>query len=183
MQDEDARNDFGSFVSPLEPDQRRILNDAITTAAVFVRQFPTARTLDQELREFKANAGADIAAKQVIDASFRSDALLPEHVSILRGELATPPNDRSLNNKARGRAIATTYNVVMKALKIGAACAGLIGIGYTAEIGTEVAKQDALGKKVATFIVDGERVMEQFLSEASADVKTVLREIAKRLKN
>jgi hypothetical protein len=184
VQDDEARRNQNSFISPLEPDQRRILDDALTIAAVFVRRFPTARQLDNDLRDFRAESETTTAARKVVEASLRSQALLPEHGVILQGMLATPNSDAVLNNKAQGRAEATTYNIVLKALRICVfGAAGGIAAGYGAQIGTDVAQRDALGKKVADFVVNGEQSLLDFLRHAPADLQSALREILKKLKS
>ena len=180
-QDDAATNRTVSFVTPLEPDQRRVLNDVITIAGVFVRRFPTARALDDELRQFTADSGSINAARAFIGLTQRKNALLPEHATLVQGALASPSGGHQAS-KAQGRGIATTYNISLQMLRIAGIIVGVFGAAYSGEIGLEVAQGDVLGKKIVKAIVDGEAEFLEFLKDAPSDLQSALQEILKLLK-
>jgi hypothetical protein len=172
-QDEHARANPRENINGLEGDVIRILRDLVITAAPWVRRFPTARSLDDEAREFQS-ARTDVeSASKLLQRAEQVAALRVDDAKTLSVALDAGNRDAASANKARGWGIRTVRN-------LGCVCIaglGAIYLGFGKEIGVQIAKDSVIAKKIEKVILDGEKELIEILAHLPPDIRAALRAI------
>jgi hypothetical protein len=178
-QDEAVRSSLDAFVEPLAPDVRRCLLDLIQVAGPWVRQFPTARKLDDEHASFQAPHDEIPSARGMVLAARAEDVIRSGDAEILDGALAAGERLGHQSKKAGNFGVLSTRNLVL-----GAAAIAATGVaeGFFKHVGEEVGKQSILAEKTARLILDSEEPLLKFLESLPADVRTAVRALIAELK-
>ncbi|MEP0706747.1 MAG: leucine-rich repeat domain-containing protein [Parvibaculum sp.] len=178
-QDDAARTARGSMVEPLEADARWLLADLVQTAGPFVRQFPTARNLDDDLASFHSASDHFDAAVSTVNIAVEVELLnLPDGELIL-AVVDTAHGTGHQSEKARDWSIYTARNIAAGALLF---VVGSVTTGALAQVGTEVAQQSRLAGVARDFLLRSESEIVDLTQRLPADVRAAIREVTRWLR-
>lgn len=102
---------------PLAEDVRRPLLSAVETLAVFIRQFPTARHLDEELGAFNTTPDQNAVIGRLVNSIRTAQLLAEEDQQVFEAAHQASQNEGVQANKARGWVGGSLRNVVLKGAK------------------------------------------------------------------
>jgi hypothetical protein len=170
-QDEHARASPEGMVEPLEVDVLRSLRDLVTTAAPWVRRFPTARLLDNEARDFSDPHEALVSATSFLLRVKQAALIRADQGKVVEVALDSGKGDTVVATKARGWGVRSMRNAALAALAI----VGIAASGYTDEIGNEIAKHSEVAHRIEQLVIDSEKELLDLLSHLPADIRAVLK--------
>jgi hypothetical protein len=114
--DDLARDGRGGLTEPLDPAPREALDQLFTRAAPFIRQFPSARALDDHVREAKSAAGGVEASRRIVAEATVEGVLDEELENILAVEIEAGKRSAGFQGeKTRAWLIATVRNLLVSA--------------------------------------------------------------------
>jgi len=145
-QDNAIRADSGSMFDPLPPDIRRALADLITTAAPWVRSFPSARGWDDEAGSFLTRRELFVPVRRFLAVAREEGQIESATEASVTAMLPVAEAGDFQGQKAGNRAVGLTRNLIF---------AGLIYIGgiYSGATGNALSGDSKIVKAaVRTFL-------------------------------
>jgi hypothetical protein len=177
-QHEYARANPRGTIDELEADILRSLRDLITTAAPWIRRFPTARLLDDEVRAFSSNESSIDPASLFLRRVQQAALIREDEAKVVAVALDSGKVDAAIAGKARGWGIRSMRNAGLAIL----ALVGTTAAGYNQEIGSDIAKNSRVAQKIERFVLDSERELLELLSHLPSDVRGALKSAVDVLK-
>lgn len=171
-QDQEARAVKGGLVEPLEADVAQQLRDLVTTSGPFVRQFPTARFLDDAAREFLSPLEETEPARRFLSSTRQAELIRREDAEVVAVALEAGTREAALSNKARGWATRTARNVAIAMVLF---VIGGTAVGFNQEVGASIARDSALARRIHDLVIKAERDLVDLLSNLPADLRASLR--------
>jgi hypothetical protein len=167
---------------PLAEDVRRPLLSAVETLAVFIRQFPTARQLDEELGAFNTPPDQNAVIGRLVNSIRTAQLLAEEDQQVFEAAHQASQNEGVQANKARGWLTASVRNVVVGGGILIAGVTAHYGTGFLEGAGAIHAQKSPIVRRVSDFLAKKEEDFLKLFENAPADKKIAIQEIIRRAK-
>ena len=181
-QDTAARAGQAGMVEPLEPDLRAELEDLMMTVAPWVRRFPTARQQDDEARQWQSERHDPETVRILVEDARKREILRAKDASLIEDAAMVGEGQGLQARKAEGWALRTTRNLAVAGVKVAGAMLGIAGAAYVAQVGTGIAEDAILYKRIHDWVITRESEIFEVLDGVPADLRAAVREILERLK-
>lgn len=165
--DNHIRDSTDENATPLDMEVQRAFGDLIRTSAPWVRQFPTARKLDEETGAFFANTSLRGPSQSVADAAESIDLISPADATAIHQLLDASERGATQGQKAGTRGVATARNLTLKAM-------ALVATFHLGAISSDVATKSTLVQRAGTFLAKAEDSVLPLFADLSADIRQAL---------
>ena len=142
--DSDLRQRPGSNTGPLDPITRRSFLDLVRTAAPWVRRFPTARALDDEIGAFLLRGELYEPSRAVVESARDTDLISADDRALLKELLSASEREGVPAHKAGVRGVQSTKGFTFAAV-------ALVASMYVSGIKFEFATHSVICKKAGEF--------------------------------
>jgi hypothetical protein len=167
------KDDFG--VEPLAPDVHRVFADLISTAAPWLRRFPTIRALDDETSAFVTRDELVEPGSILIKRADEKALVSPGDAAAVSGLVAAARRGSQIGQKAKTRGIGSVRNLII----FSATFVATFLINATA---SDYAAKSPLIHRAGSFLVQSEAEVEKLVSNLPADIRLALRQLIKDIK-
>jgi hypothetical protein len=174
--DERVRSGEADAISPLDPEVRRQFSDLLRTTAPFVRQFPTARMLDDESGAFLARNKMLAFADEIVQEATNVSLLADRDRALLEGLIAAAERGDFQGVKAESRICSSAKNLALTSATVVASfCIGAVASGYS--------NQSVIVNKAAAALVAAEKQILKIFEDAPDDIRLGLGALIKHIKD
>jgi hypothetical protein len=159
----------------LPPAAKRALSSLIMTAGPWVRRFPSALKLDEEIDNFLAKPALYTPSKVFLEAANDASLISNDDRALLNNLLEALQRSDGLSQKAGKSGQFGVRNIVVTGLHV------LAGF-YAGAIGSAVSADSIIAKRVAIVITQQEAAILEILQDAPDDIREATKEIIRRTK-
>jgi two-component system, OmpR family, response regulator ChvI len=161
--------------SALDADVRRQFFDLLRTASPFVRQFPTARQLDDESGAFLSRRKFLEQATEVVRQAGHAELLAASDRKMLEALVAAAERGDFQGVKADSRVCNSARNLII----VGA---GIVASFYMGSTASYHSNYSSIAKKAGDAILAAERPILRLFEDAPGDLRLALQSLMERLK-
>lgn len=174
-QDNQIKAGSTSFVEPLAPETRRLLESLITIASPWVRRFPTAAHLDMESAAFQTGKELIEDARAIVIGAKESGLLRAEDAGLLGRVLDAAERSDNQGAKSKTTGIQSSRNIVIQTAR------KILPYYISAALGAAV-PQSALLKPGTEFYLGAEKAIISIVSDMPSDISLAYRILLENVK-
>lgn len=174
-QDNWIRSNGGGNISPLDPVRRRQFESIIELTAPWIRRFPTARQLDDDLGAFLGNLPDKMLSSQLAQAAGDAELISKDDRELLQSLLSAFEANGPLYEKAVTRG---THNVQTLTYK----AAAVVIAFYSGAIASDFSTKSVLVSRAGEYLVTGEELILKHLESVPADIRQAVLSAIERSK-
>ena len=169
-QDDDVRKNTNGGIEPLDPNYRRTLADLLQAGAPWLREFPTAQELDDNIRKHKASDKEFDTAKDIITSSGTVNIISQQDVETLLAFAESAKRGSVQSEKAKASTALSGKNITI-------AVAAL----YFAQVVAGAGPNSILVQKGVELYLQSEKAIVQMFQNGPADIRAVIQALLKEL--